>query len=369
MDPSVLRALRLGWRVAELRGRYREMLKLDPDSPAARFDRKGNPLPLQEERSTKELAIEVERAVVVLAGELNLTIDGAALKEKTTAAQAAVGGKGWPAAWNALTEHLYHIDAAFQDGLYADALPSAAAYQLGRGLAEVTWALDPGAEVGSTSLLFLLGEERVQTMKRLLQRLRQSIDEVTSYAVASTLDAWAAIASGWAAAAAAARKENDPAKKAAAEAACNATLRALRDQARVWHDMLLDQVPWQTLIDPKAAIRRRPSLAPLKPFWPELALAALGVAGLVIALGLLSLRSQGGLAAVVAVLSATGVTAASVRARIKDQAQNLIGQMQRAFNMELAAEAILRVPAPPAKPTPAIRRLLPGATSGPEAVA
>lgn len=344
MDPSVLRALRLGWSVAELRGRYREQLEHDPNSEASKFDRTGNSLPLQEERNAIELAIEVEKGVVALAAELKLEIDAEALRTSTTAAQRAKGSGEWDAAWSGLAESLYKVDAAFQDGLYAGGLAGSAAYQLGRALAEVTWELDPTAAAGPNSLSFLLGEDRITAMRRLLVRLRQNVDEVSANAIEFTLRAWQPLAQSWPASAAAAKAETDAARKAVAESTQRASVVALREQARAWHDLLLDQVPWATLVDPTAAVKRRPSLAPLKPFWPELLLGTVGVIGLGLALLVVSQKGSGAISTLVAVLSAGGIGAAGLRAMVKDQAQNLIGQMQRAFNMELAAAAILRLP-------------------------
>lgn len=326
------KALRLGWSMAELRGRYREKLAGDTYAPAAGIDRTGNPLPLQNERNPKELAIEVEKAVISLATQLNLTIDAAKLRQRTNSTQRALGKSTWDQEWSGLAEYLYHIDADFQDELYSGTLASSAAYQLGRALAEVSWALAPVKPDPPNDIRFLLGAERISSMKLSLQRLPHYVDDVTASAIAFSLDRWAL-----------AVKDQERSSE-------DATVKKLREQVGVWHDLLLDGVPWTNLIKPAEMINRRPSLRPLRPFLVELIVGGLGLAGLVVALGILSLRNQGPAAAIVAALSAVGITAATVRARVKDQAQNLIGQMRRAFDMELAAEAVCRVPAwvPPA---------------------
>lgn len=348
MDQDVLDSLRLGWCMAELRGRYREQLAPEPQSAAAKFDRTGDALPLQDERSAAELAIEVEKAVVSLAAALKLSVDATGLRTATSKARDALKeDAGWPGAWDHLAGQFYSVDAAFQDELFAMALPRQAAYQLGRALAEVTWALDPSASEGPNSLTVLLGDGRVATIRRVLLRLRLHIDEVTSNAIASSVDAWVPLATGWPMVVSAAGF--DHAAGGAPAIALRATVEALRNQVRVWHDLLLDQVPWRTLIDPQTAIKRRPTLAPLQPFWPDLLLGTAGLAGLVIALGLISLSGSAWTATVVALLSAAGVTAAGGRAHVKNQAQNLIGQMRRAFDMELAAQAVLRLPTPNTK--------------------
>lgn len=320
------KALRLGWSMAELRGRYREKLAGDTYAPAAGIERTGNPLPLQNERNPKELAIEVEKAVISLATQLSLKVDAAKLRQQTTSTQKALGKDAWDQEWSGLAEYLYHIDADFQDDLYSGTLSSSAAYQLGRALAEVSWALAPINPDPPNHIEFLLGAERVTTMKMLLRRIPNYVDEVTASAIAFSLDRWALAAQN---------KEHNGE---------DATVTKLREQVGVWHDLLLDGVPWTTLIKPAAMINRRPSLRPLRPFLLELTVGALGLAGLVVALGVLSLQNQGPAAAIIAALSTVGITAATVRARVKDQAQNLIGQMRRAFDMELAAEAVCRVP-------------------------
>jgi hypothetical protein len=323
---QVLMALRLGWNVSELRGRYREKLAEDREGPAARFDRGGNALPVREERTSPEIAIEVEKAVITLAKKLGMEIDGDALRERATAAREARDTAGWDAAWNALAGQIYKVDAFLQDGLYADTAAAAAAYQLGRVMADVTWCLDPTRTDGPASLRFLLGEERVELINLLLQRLLQFVDQITAYAISASVEEWATFV------------------KADPRPPGEETVRVLRQQVGVWHDLLIDEVPWHTLIDPHDVVRERPSLGPLGPFTVELAISAASLAGLGLALWLVSVRGNGGAAAIATLLSAAGITGAGIRARIKDQAQNLLGQMRRAFDLELAEEVVRRPP-------------------------
>ncbi len=61
--------------------------------------------------------------------------------------------------WEDLAELLWRFDAHIQDRLSANSETQACAYQLGRGLAETYWALDPYlAAGGSSSWDFLLGQ-------------------------------------------------------------------------------------------------------------------------------------------------------------------------------------------------------------------
>lgn len=85
---DVLSALRLGWSVAEMRGRNR------PDGPLGEVvgmpDHVDHPLPLRIERGKTELRIEIQSVVAELAQELRVddapdgTSFSAALGDKTT---------------------------------------------------------------------------------------------------------------------------------------------------------------------------------------------------------------------------------------------------------------------------------------------
>src|SRR5713226_6495314 len=142
---EVRNAFRLGWAIAELRGRYRRDLRpKGPPRATAEMARTDDALPLANERSWKEQRIEVIRAITALSDVLKLDFP---VKGKVKADQLdptfrtldhrATDKK----AWNTLTYRFYRWDAQIQDALIMR--PSeAAAYQLGRGLAETYWALD-----------------------------------------------------------------------------------------------------------------------------------------------------------------------------------------------------------------------------------
>lgn len=268
---DVLSALRLGWSVAEMRGRNR------PDGPPGEVvgmpDHLDHPLPLRIERGKTELRIEIQSVVAELAQQLCVddadhgTSYSAALGEKTTllahtrapkaadalrqalgllgqqqpeqalqaltnglavqqavvarrrqalaaaqfarAPEAAVrheqaccaGAEAGLAAlehvidtsaegqqssiaqhlnefavaarqpWADLAELMWQFDAHVQDRLAALSESRAIGYQLGRGLADTYWALNPGQEHGSASWSFLLGERRCGELSRLTGRL------------------------------------------------------------------------------------------------------------------------------------------------------------------------------------------------------
>ena len=71
--------------------------------------------------------------------------DGRGRSGAKTARQIAGLGRIAQRAWEDLAELLYHFDAHIQDRPRRSRRPKPAAYQLGRGLAETYWALDPTA--------------------------------------------------------------------------------------------------------------------------------------------------------------------------------------------------------------------------------
>ena len=73
----------------------------------------------------------------------------------------------------------------------------AAAYQLGRGLAEVYWALDPAATCDPPApdcWVFLLGASRCKELARLAGRLSGYFNPYCCPALAGTLRLWQSVA-------------------------------------------------------------------------------------------------------------------------------------------------------------------------------
>ena len=97
-------------------------------------------------------------------------------------------------AWKDLAKLLWRFDAHIQDVLAAVADTQAVGYQLGRGLAETYWALDPAQDDGSTGWSFLLGEERCAELGRLIGRLGAYMGSYTAPAVAGTIVIWRSVA-------------------------------------------------------------------------------------------------------------------------------------------------------------------------------
>src|SRR5215469_1439429 len=136
---QVLGALRLGWYVAEVRGRNR------PGGPPPAADplpnRRDHVLPMRIERTGPEQRIEAQAALCKLAGDLGVdavTVNGqqqcltTVIDQQARAlVQAPPGTQPAAEAWDALATSLYELDAHVQDTLAAESDMKSAAYQLG----------------------------------------------------------------------------------------------------------------------------------------------------------------------------------------------------------------------------------------------
>ena len=441
---DVLSALRLGWSVAEMRGRNR------PDGPPGEVvgmpDHVDHPLPLRIERGKTELRIEIQSVVAELARQLRVddapdgTHYSAALDEKTkllaharalAAAdalrqaldllgrqqpgpalealdqglatqravvarrrqalavvqfaqapeaavraeqascageeaglaalehaiatfeqdpQAAIAQHQDPQAaitqhqdqlaaaarqpWADLAELIWQFDAHVQDRLAALSESQAIGYQLGRGLADTYWALNPGQEDGAASWGFLLGERRCGELSRLTGRLAAHMGEYTASAIAGSLEVWKAVVATptW----------RGPAEQAA---------QALYSQIRRWYELIILGQDPTTLIGPAAVMRNYRTLArAFQLFWPELIATVFGLGALIT---LLFLVNVGGAAAWVktlsGVLAAVGLSLAGLTGVLKNSAQALTKRLRQDAYTDLVALAVQTAPAPPDK--------------------
>jgi hypothetical protein len=138
--------------------------------------RKEHALPLATERSDKEQRIEVMRVVESLSGQFELTFPtehGETMFQSLDVTMRTLDE--YPddtKSWCKLTAGFYMWDKQIQDALVLWPLLSAG-YQLGRGLAETYWELDPKVTDphDSRSWEVVLGAERVTAPKRLTARL------------------------------------------------------------------------------------------------------------------------------------------------------------------------------------------------------
>jgi hypothetical protein len=338
----ILTAARLGWTMAELRGRLRESVSGPPPDPA----RPKGILPLGQERSQKEQLIEYGNVVSGIAKRLDVDVPAQTLSHAPT----DVAGKSasewlrrsvWavanpPAdtarlkgASNELANVYYAWDARIQDELAAQPSMSAA-YQLGRGVAEIRWSLDlrkandddlvPGA--------FLLGSERGERIDRLITRLAAYYDPITQYALVMSLRAW---------------RIDDPATAKAPDDAWRSGLAA---QATIWHDLIVGQRDGASLVSPRDVLEHPATLLSLaRPLAPEVFIAALGVALLLVAAYVLATPGMTewiGTAA--AVLGLTGVTASGLAAKARASATDLVNALRNDVYRNLVAHKAIVPP-------------------------
>jgi hypothetical protein len=339
----VLAAARLGWTLAELRGR----LWHPPAVPVAEAKRGDNNLPLGQERTENEQLIEYGAILDGLAGLLGLNVPVERLTDhpkglKGTAAdwrRAAVGGvlrarKAEPPDADALNAALadastffYSWDAKIQDELAATPARSAA-YQLGRGVAEIRWHLDRAAIGPSnrTSRDFLLGLQRGEVLERLLDRLSSYYDPVTLHALRESLRQWRGFVPAPVA----------PGTPAAGDAWGAALIR----QATIWHDLILGQREGAGLVSPRDLLDRPSSIIPIvSRLIPEVAVMAVGAGLLLVAAALLaSPDAQAPLAAVIGVLGIVGVTGAGASAKARASAMDLIATIREELYRGLVAD-------------------------------
>jgi hypothetical protein len=342
---QVLAAARLGWTLAELRGRVRESVSGPPVDRA----RPTGILPLGQERSQKEQLIEYGNTVSSLAERLGVDVPAETLSHAPPSIVDETASE-WlrKAVWavasppdpddtdqvNVATRELatvyYSWDARIQDELVAQ--PSlSAAYQLGRGVGEIRWSLDlskandddygPG--------LFLLGADRGERIDRLIARLAAYYDPITRYALEMSLRAW---------------RIDDPATVKAPD---NTWRSGLAAQATIWHDLILGQRDGASLVSPRDVLEHPASLLTLaRPLIPEVVIAALGVALLLGAAWVLGTSVMSDwIGAIAAVLGLAGVTAGGLAAKARASATNLLTELRDDVYRNLVADKAIVAPA------------------------
>lgn len=355
---GVLSAIRLGWYVAEVRGRNRP--GAPPGSGASMPDHLDHALPLHVERGDTELRIEVQAVVTQLAQELGVGTEGSKGSYGTTIDNLAKAlhvarnrdpGKSATdiqaatnTAWEALADLLWKFDAHIQDGLTANSVIESAAYQLGRGLTEAYWALDPSKVDGSSGWTFLLGNDRCDELSHLIGRLDTYFNEYTASSVAGSIEVWRKVASdpNW-------RGDNGQASK------------ELYLQIRRWYELvILGQDP-TTLVKPGQVMRNFRTIGrAIKFFWFQM-LAVTGAAGALAYLGYqLSANSQSTFGKVAAgALGAVGLSFAGLTGFLKNSAQAMLKRLRQDAYTELIAIAVQTAPKPPGKlPTNVVRKAI-----------
>ena len=364
---DVVTAMRLGWNLAEVRGRNR------PDAPpGAKAGLPGPPshaLPLHVEQSRTELRIQAQGVVVTMAKKLGVDLDKdgnsfssaiashakilAGTRESAAVAPAGPAGSPLPVAtgndplasngivndpaaqWNALEELIFKFDAHIQDTMASGPDTVACGYQLGRALAEPYWALDPALDKTSKSPMswwFLLGAERCSEMSRLVGRLTAYFNPYTAAAIAGSVQVWKHVAAdeNW-------RENADD---------------ALYRQIRRWYELVIMQQDPTTLVKPYALIRNfRMVKRALRIFWPELSGAIIAAAALSLFAGALGQQNISSLAkSAFGFIAITGFSIAGLTARFKNQAQAMVLRLRQDVYTDLVAVAITTAPLPPAPP-------------------
>jgi hypothetical protein len=273
---DVAAALRLGWTVAEVRGRN---WPEGPRPAAARLPAvPGDVLPLRSQRTGSASRRESASALVSLTRRLELT--GAAELEDqlgdvlapfTAAGEARLveaRAEGGDSTWTPVAQLFLTWDGRIQDDLSQRGEHLANAYLLGRGVAECYWGLGPerswtsGGEVTAVSPAFLLGGDRRRELTRMLGRLGpDAIHPLSASGIAGSLEAWGDVAAdqAW---------SRDPQMRI-----------LLYEQVRQWYQLLvLGQDP-TTLIRPYARLTStRYLVRAARTFWPQALLAVVALA-------------------------------------------------------------------------------------------
>jgi hypothetical protein len=338
---GVRSAFRLGWGVAELRGRYRPDLfdQPEPGAPPP-SGRKDHALPLANERKSREVRIEVFEAVSGLskALKLDLHVGGAPALERLQGLfeqieDGQAGADRREALWaqkEGVADLFYSWDAQIQDSLVVSS-SQAAAYQLGRGLAETHWALYPdrdGTQMGSWGFLF--GPQRQQTVRRLAARLSPYLGSLVIAAIDAPFTTWAALA-------------NDHQRRT------KTSIRAkLYQQGLLWRDLVRGERQPLELSTPAA-----------KDVWKQLAMYREAVdtlkvplvvgtlAGILLLAGGAVLASGSGkswLGTAIAILGALGLTSAGLYARAKSELTSLLANLREQMQVEQVQQAATLCP-------------------------
>jgi hypothetical protein len=357
---EVRAAVRLGWFLAEVRGRHWWRGQRPPVVPVPASPPYA--LPLRPERTAAEARGAARDTLCALAEELGVTrrfddgpdvptfpgrlrtlADGLE-SDRDTLLEAPAGEltesqeTARDTAWAEVATLLHDWDRAVQDTLTARADILANGYLLGRGLAECYWALgpddgSPDVPPSSTAWAFLLGPERRAELGRLVGRIAAHLPALTPTAVDGSLQAWSAVAT-------------DPAWRS------RDGRPLLYEQYRRWYELVILGRDPTTYVRPYALLHGwRTTLRAFRAFWPQLALAALS-AGAVAAVVYLLTTDRGVpvLTTLLGLFGALGLTAARVIARGKSAGQQLLARLRQDAYSDLVAVAVTVVPRLPGRP-------------------
>jgi hypothetical protein len=234
--------------------------------------------------------------------------------------------------WTDLAELIWEFDAHLQDSLSAASESQAIAYQLGRGLAETYWALDPHQAGGSRSWEFLLGDDRCSELSRLVGRLSAYLSEYCAAAIAGSVEVW-----------------KDVVKTPAWLGDRDDASQALYRQIRRWFELLvLGQDP-TTLVGPSVVMKDYRTMGrAFRIFWPQLAASVIGLGFLVTLLVLVNVGTGATWAKTLSgILALVGLSIAGLTGTLKNSAQAMLKRLRQDAYTELVAIAVQTAPRPP----------------------
>jgi len=298
-------------------------------------------LPLQGERSAAELFIQAHAALMALADKLGVDAnpaDGASFsKEVDRCAAALVNLRAASSAyalgeWDKLAGLIYMFDSHIQNCLAGKSPNELSGYQLGRGLAECYWALDPAASdpASPTAWGFLFGTTRIKELHQLLMSLSDYLPSYTARAIAGTLALWRSVA--------------------ADETWRNNAYDSLHMQVSRWYRFVLQVPDPASLVLPrKWPLSAKLTLRVIRLYWSVIVIGLLSVA---LAIALINLPHinetihhfgpgiSGVWKAILAIVAATGI------ARIGFSTPKIVRRYSDDLNIDDVAISISTVPPP-----------------------
>ena len=350
---EVLKAIRLGWSMSEVRGRNRP--GWEPGAPAGAEQPApagvaprvpdtnkwgASPLPLETELDLAQLREEAQQLLGTLAFDLSVNNGRpeqagsfSARVERQAEALANAQGEDVIQQWEALATLIQDFDWHVQGVLAQGSKTVACGYQLGRALADPYWALQPSLDdaTNHASWSFLLSKERCSETQRLLGRLSAYFHPYTAAAIAGSVLVWMSVgaSTAW-------QQEDD-------------AYPLLYEQIRSWYELIvLDQDP-TTLIQPYHLLKNyRLVWRTLRAFWFQLLLAALAAAAVGVFAWLLTKpHFNSGLKALLATVGLAGFSVAGLAAKVKNEAQAMLTRLKQDAYTDLITESITSAPLPP----------------------
>lgn len=338
----VHRAVRLGWTLGEVGGRYRRLAATGHPQPR---DHLGpDMLPLAAERSEEEKAIQAERSLATISQVMILDpsvsslsqmpkgIRGAAsvnfraiVQPLTTTARPSAARTNRA---NSADHFLAMWDAYIQDQLHGQSLAAHAGYQVGRALSEVNWTLPSSGCLASVAAP-VLGVERRDAVTVLLKSLSAYFDPLCLRGVAGSFSTWVDFVV-------------DPANSRVPLSG------ALAAQTLIWRSLLIEQADPTAWLDSASTARwAHTTWTVLTSFNLALVVSVVSAAALVGGAVVLAWAgSKGFLGAGVGLLGLLGITAAGVLARAKDISEGVLTRIHTQTELDLITGAITKLPSP-----------------------